>query len=336
MVANARFVEFLADIEPSPTTNSNAAAAHRDMRSHLRNHPDFAQHWETDFLSGSYSRNTAIRPRRSADSVDQPDVDIIVVTNFTQDDDPEYVLRQVRSAIEDEFEVERTNRRSVRVETYQADMDIVPVIENPYGDGFFIPDRHAGEWHLTNPPKHFDWSVKQSEAFSGRFKPLVKLMKWWRRENPTSRRPKGFVLEMLVSLHAPKNELHYGEAFAQLLENVYDAYGYLASMDQKPHFDDPAVAGNDILSKVTVAQWKDFLEKVRVYRDIARRAQDETDLDEATRQWRRVFGSRFPAAPSTTPARAKTATVAASAAGLGTSYVFANEPGVPVKPRGFA
>lgn len=336
MVANARFLELLADIEPSPTTNGNAAAAHSDMRSHLRGHKDFSKRWETDFLSGSYARDTAIRPRRSADSVDQPDVDIIVVTNFTQADDPSDVLQQVRSAIEAEYDVERTNRRSVRVETYQAEMDIVPVIRNPYGDGFLIPDRHAGEWHLTNPPVHFQWSVDQSTAFGGRFKPLVKLMKWWRRENPTSRRPKGFVLEMLVSLHAPKNELHYGEAFAQLLRNIYDAYKGLASLDMKPQLADPAVSGNDILSKVTVAQWKEFLEKVRVYADIARRAQDEADPDEATRQWRRVFGPRFRSAPASNPVKAATTTVVASAAGLGTGYVFPNEPSVPSKPRGFA
>lgn len=334
MVANARFTEFLADIEPSPTTNANAAAAHKGIRSHLQGHDEFSELWETDFLSGSYVRDTAIRPRRSAGSVDQPDVDIIVVTSFTQDDDPEDVLATVRDAIEDGYDVERTNRRSVRVVTFQAEMDIVPVIVNPYGDGYLIPDRHAGQWHITNPPVHTQWSYNQSTAFNGRFKRLVKLLKWWRRENPTSRRPKGFVLEVLVSKHAPKNELHYGEAFAQLLENIYDNYKFLASIDRKPTIDDPAVPGNDILSKVTVAQWKEFLEKVRVYAAIARRAQDEEDVDESTRQWRRVFGDRFPS--TVTAARSMSTTATASAAGLGAGYVFPSQPSAPSKPRGFA
>jgi len=38
--------------------------------------------------------------------------------------------------------------------------------------------------------------------------PLVKLLKWWRRQNKTGKRPKGFVLEVLVSLHAPAGETH--------------------------------------------------------------------------------------------------------------------------------
>jgi predicted nucleotidyltransferase len=334
MVVNARFAEFLADIEPSPTTNANASAAHKGIRLHLQSHDEFSGRWETDFLSGSYARDTAIRPRRSGGSVDQPDVDIIVVTNFTKDDDPADVLATVRKAIEDGYDVERTNRRSVRVVTSQAEMDIVPVIENPYGNGYLIPDRHVGEWHITNPPVHTQWSYDQSTAFDGRFKRLVKLLKWWRRENPTSRRPKGFVLEVLVAKHAPKNEVHFGEAFAQLLESIYGSYKYLADLDMKPRLDDPAVPGNDILSKVTVAQWKEFLEKVRVYAAIARRAQEEENVDESTRQWRRVFGDRFPA--TVAAARSTSTTATANAVGLGAGYTFPNQPSAPSKPRGFA
>jgi hypothetical protein len=40
--------------------------------------------------------------------------------------------------------------------------------------------------------------------FETRFKPVVKLFKWWRRENKTGKRPKGFVLEVLVAKHAPR------------------------------------------------------------------------------------------------------------------------------------
>src|SRR5690606_2268229 len=104
------------------------------------------------------------------------------------------------------------------------------------------------------------------------------LFKWWRRMNPSGRRPKGFVLEVLASRHAPTAEAHYGEAFAQLLTNIYNEYAWLAANNQKPFLADPADPSNDILGKVSVAQWKDFIEKVRVYADIARRAQDAADM----------------------------------------------------------
>lgn len=332
MVPNARFQELLSDIEPSPTTVNNAAAAHRGVRGHLRAHADFKKRWVNDFLSGSYPRDTAIRPRRNGDGNERPDVDIIVVTNFTMFDAPEDVLEEVAKALSSGYTVKRINRRSVRIETSQADMDIVPVIAS--GDGYKIPDRDSGQWQTTNPPKHTDWARRVNSEFSDRFKPLVKLTKWWRRENPTaSRRPKGFVLEVLTALHAPKNEAHYGEAFAQMLQNIYDTYQHLAAINHKPFLSDPAVPSNDVLSKISVNQWKEFLEKVRVYADYARRAQDASDHEKATELWRRVFGSRFRA---TGTAKAATSTATASAAGMASGYVFPAEPANSMKPRGFA
>ncbi|MBX5141231.1 nucleotidyltransferase [Rhizobium lentis] len=336
-VPQARFTELLADIEPSATTKSRASGGHTGIRDHLRTQEQFKNRYVSSFLSGSYARSTSIRPRTSADGEERADVDIIVVTNFSTNDHPDDVLNEVCRALEDGgegYEVERINKRSVRVETWQADMDIVPVVQT--WNGYMIPDRDNGTWKFTNPPVHTSWSAEQNERFGGRFKPLVKLFKWWRRINPSGRRPKGFVLENLVSLHAPVSETHSGEAFAQLLENIYDAYGFLVTMDQKPFIADPADQSNDILGKVTVAQWKDFVEKVRVYAHIARRAQEAEDMEEATRQWRRVFGDRFKTTANVAKAAATFGGFAA-AAPVAAGYTFPNAMAAPAnKPRGFA
>jgi hypothetical protein len=335
MVPNKRFIELLADIEPSATTKSCASAAHTGIREHLRCQANFRDKYVRSFLSGSYCRDTSIRPRTVAGGQERADVDIIVVTNFTRNDDPEDVLKQVCRALEDGgegYEVERINKRSVRVETGKADMDIVPVIES--GDGFLIADRDSGEWQYTNPPVHTQWSSDRNAEFDGRFKKLVKLLKWWRRENPSGRRPKGFILEVLTGLHGPKNETHLGEAFAQLLENICAAYSSLAKIGYKPTISDPAVPANDILGKVTLAQWKDFLEKVRVYADYARRAQDEDDMEEATRLWQKVFGCRFPKTASV--AKASVLGGLASAPAVGEGYTFPGVAAAPKNPRGFA
>jgi hypothetical protein len=212
-------------------------------------------------------------------------------------------------------------------------MDIVPVAKTL--NGYMIADRETGTWKFINPPFHTTWSSGQNQRFGGRFKPLVKLFKWWRRINSSGNRPKGFVLEVLTSMHAPTSETHYGEAFAQLLANVYSSYGALASINQKPFISDPASPSSDILSKVTVSQWKDFIEKVRVYADIARRAQNAGDMEEATRQWRRVFGDRFKTTAN--PAKAAAYGGLATASQAATGYNFPNAMAAPPsKPRGFA
>lgn len=118
-------------------------------------------------------------------SKERPDVDIIVVTNFAETDHPDDVLTEVRDALEDGedgYPVERINKHSVRVVTWQADMDIVPVIETR--NGYLIADRDAGTWKFTNPPEHTRWSSERNTVFDGRFKKLVKLLKRRRRENP--------------------------------------------------------------------------------------------------------------------------------------------------------
>jgi len=332
MVPNARFNELLTDIEPSSTTKTNASSAHTALRAHLAWHEDFKQRWTGDFLAGSYARDTAIRPRTTEKGQDRPDVDIIVETSFTTSDHPEDVLQEVSNALKDAYNVERINKRSVRVAAWNAEMDVVPVIA--IADAYLIPCRETGDWKWTNPPVHKSWSTEQNELFEGRFKKLVKMVKWWRRENLTGKRPKGFVLEVLVATHAPRTETHLGEAFAKTLENIHAAYGAQASTNVKPFIDDPAVPGNDILAKVTLAQWRDFIEKVRVHAGYARRAQDEDeDMESATWLWRKVFGARFKS--SAQPAKAAAASsFAAAVAPAG--YSFPNTNAAPTKPRGFA
>jgi len=62
MAPNTRFTDFLTDIEPSATTKSNASSAHTTLRTTLRTDEAFAPLHRHTFLSGSYKRDTAIRP----------------------------------------------------------------------------------------------------------------------------------------------------------------------------------------------------------------------------------------------------------------------------------
>jgi len=333
MVPNTRFKELLADIEPSATTTTQASTSHNSIRDHLRTEEQFQHRWEDDFLAGSYARSTAIRPKKSEDGYERPDVDVIVVTSFTTSDDPTDVLVELRDALDSEFEVERINKRSVRVITPGADVDVVPVIGA--GNIYQIPDRELDDWKLTNPQGHTTWSKTTNDAFGGKFKPLVKLFKWWRRENNTGKRPKGFVLEVLASMHAPKGEEHFGEIITQMLEGMYASYGYLASLGHKPTIEDPSLPGNDILSKVSITDWKNFIDRVRVHGELARRAQSTDDMEEATKLWQRLFGDRF----KPTANAAKSATLggyAAAPPAAAGGYTFPDTQAAPKKPRGFA
>jgi hypothetical protein len=333
MLPNSRFTSLLADIEPSTTTKGHASAAHTAVRNHLRLHSQFRSRWAGDFLAGSYSRDTAIRPRRTADGHDRPDVDIIMETSFSTTDAPVDVLNELADALRPTFHVERINKRSVRVLTTHSEIDVVPVV--PMGGIYQLPDRDLGGWKTTNPPGHNIWSSDQNKAFSGRFKPLVKLFKWWRRENKTGKRPKGFVLEVLVSMYAPQNETNYGEAFARMLENLRDAHATQAEMGIKPFINDPGLWGNDILSKVSMTDWKAFMARVKSHAALARKAQNEADEVEATRLWRLILGERLPKGVSAVAAKTAGGTTIAVAPAAA-AFVFPDVNATPTSPRGFA
>jgi hypothetical protein len=138
----ARFLKFLSDIEPSPTTKQNASSSHTTLRAYLAGHEDFIEHHVRTFLSGSYKRDTAIRPRRKNGDTERPDVDIIVETNHTLDDNPAEVVDLLYTTLEKQYPNIRRQARSVGIETSKADMDVVPIIA-PYGkEGqLYIPDR---------------------------------------------------------------------------------------------------------------------------------------------------------------------------------------------------
>ena len=281
------------------------------------------------FLSGSYKRDTAIRPRTKNGETNRPDVDIIVVTNHTCYDDPKEVVDLLYKTLKKEYSDIRRQARSVGIESSKADMDVVPII--PDGTMYLIPDRKQECWISTNPPKHTTWTTETNETAGGRFKPLVKLMKWWRRENPTiSKKPKGFVIECITAECMDYEETYYGELFVKTLEKIVEKYETDYLLGTVPNIPDPGVPGNFVTTGITPAAFKGFYNKVKSHAGLGQKALNETDPEEATKLWKNILGDRFPKTKGT-----KSEGLLAAPVTLSTP-TFPNKPVEPKKPRGFA
>lgn len=331
MGTQSQFSKFLQDIEPSQTTKSDASTGHTNLRAYLKADETFMKSHVTDFLSGSYKRATIIRPQTKDGGVARPDVDIVVVTDHTKNDDPQKVIDLLYNTLMPKYSTIRKQARSVGIETDKVDMDVVPIIA-PYGmDGtLYIPDRKKEEWLETNPPKHTSWTTEVNQDSGGRFKPLVKLMKWWRRENPTiNKKPKGFVIECIVAACMDRNETQYGELFVGTLEAIVHKYAWHIGLKIVPHIDDPGVPGNSVTSGMTFAAFEGFYNKVKAHAELGRKAISETDEDEALKSWRQIFGSRFPASGTK-----KSESLLKNA--FEPSLTFPNRAVEPKKPGGFA
>ncbi len=335
MTTQRQFEDLLKDIEPSTTTVNTCSSAHNTLRTALAEHEGFSEvHVET-FLSGSYRRDTAIRPQLIDGVLQRPDVDVIAVTNHTEEDEPQSVLDALNKALADSgYKNLKVNRRSIAVTLAGVDMDVVPVIED--GDAYLIPDNQLEKWLNTNPPAHTQWTIDVNKAAGGRFKPLVKLTKWWRRVHLSDlKRPKGFILECLVAKHMNYFQANYEILFVELLEAIRDAYGLDVLLGAVPHIEDPGVPGSNVFSNVTAEEFKTFYNKIKVQAELARKAKNETDDVEALKLWRQVLGQRFPASTATKKSEnSSTNSLLRPVAGVG--LMFPAAPVYPNKPGGFA
>lgn len=298
---NSLFEEFLGNIEPDADTQADAISAHEPVRAWLASHPTFgAVHVDT-FLAGSYRRRTSVTPIK--------DVDIVVVCAMSEYDphNPRKLLNKLKAALDDnqKYKTRTTpRRRSIQVELARIDMDIVPTVPpNGVDRPLLIPDRDVIRWFDTNPKGHITWTqtlnanTKVGDSDRGRFVPLVKMARWWKRERLRSRRhPKGHMMELMAGyFHDPKAR-DWADVFIVWAERTTTALAVNRQIGSLPSFPDPGLPGKEIKTGMEQEDFNRFYDELATTLPIAQRARDmaTTDLAASAKLWRQIFGDKFP------------------------------------------
>lgn len=189
-----------AGVEPTAVQKQNAARSHNNLRSVLLS-GRFGNRILHSYLSGSYSRDTAISP------ID--DVDVVFLIDpagwpaegfpFQTRPSPNAVLQSFAAAIRYRYPTSsvRSQRRSVRLEMYQRDIDVVPAIDAG-NDVIWIPDGNADTWIKSAPLKQAHIGRAINSRRGGRFKPVVKILKYWNAQLPSTGRMKSFAVESIA------------------------------------------------------------------------------------------------------------------------------------------
>jgi len=197
--------QLVSEVEPTPTQKDGAQRSHKYLRD-LLNSGQMGSRITNSYLSGSYARDTAIRPLDDVDVVFE-----IVPTAWTSgaatllygSPSPEKVLESFANAIRYRYPVSSVygQRRSVRLELYHLDIDVVPAIPDR-GDPVIVlvPDRETGTWIKSSPRRHSENAARVNKIHDGRFKPLVKLLKYWNSNLPETIRCKSFMIETMALL----------------------------------------------------------------------------------------------------------------------------------------
>lgn len=209
-VCEAHLLELVRRIEPTQTQKDGAVRSQNFLREIL-NTGNMADRIQRSYLSGSYMRDTAVYP------LDDVDIVFVIDPSFWLEREntllrtillgtatypsPSRVLESFANAIRYRYPISSVfgQRRSVRLELYHLDIDVVPAIEDKGNPQFIrIPDSNANHWILSSPIKHSENATRANRLQNGKFKPLVKLLKHWNYNLPSTARFKPFAIETMA------------------------------------------------------------------------------------------------------------------------------------------
>ena len=269
-----------------------------EVRDWLQEH-EFATKAPHTQLSGSYSRSTAI------ESI--PDVDVLL---FVPDDQlertPNAVLLDLHAVLKD-YPASAINtqgqRRSVRLELPADDLylDVVPAVaEGGLDKALKVPDRPQQQWILSDPLGYAARLTKVNKANGAKLVPLIKVFKAWRDEQMQRRRPKSYVLEVMLLYAVEGGDLTLCDR--SMAENVHDSFAYITDkyadlMDkgtQAPRIPDPQVPQHFITKGWERSHFETFMRRARESRRAAEQALSAQDEAAAAEEWKHVFGRRWP------------------------------------------
>lgn len=254
---------------------------------------------DRDFLTGSYARHTKTKPLQ--------DVDIFCVLNEKEEghylDKPSSTLvEDFRKALADHYRKENvsSDERCVTVrfgtpsggefeEEKVFSIDAVPAFDA--GHAYKIPDSGStADWLKTDPEIHAEKATAANKAFNEQWKPMVKMIKKWNR-NQGRPVPASFLLEVmsLDILYSPFSAGYPSELksfFATAAQRIYETW------------DDPAGVGPAVSDGMTNAQRATAASKMIETGkaiDLAIQLKKQGKENDALRIWRdRVFGPMFP------------------------------------------
>lgn len=291
------FRALLRKIDPDVDRSKIASELPGEVREWLKDH-DFETASPHSRLIGSYARKTAITDIKDVDTLIFLPVDAL-------DRTPESVLRELKAILDDypDATAEASpQRRSIRLDfpVHDLCMDIVGAVASDSLDSpLSIPDRQQTEWILSDPLGYGSSLSVANGDHGSKLIPLIKLVKGWRDEHMTYRRPKSYLLEVIVYRAVTGGSVTLTDrATAQNLCDFFEHIGakwqsLMDDGDGVPRVLDPQL--NTVL-KWERSHFETFMRRVHEAASAARAAIDAESDQDAEPHWKKVFPGLWPTA----------------------------------------
>lgn len=291
------FRKFKSRLELNDKEQKNASARQQEVREYLDTKFSIAN----SFLTGSYARYTKTKPLK--------DIDIFFVLKDSErhyrGKAPSAVINAFYDALVEKYgeKAVRKQSRSVNIDfgvhvdaedntDYRIlSVDVVPAF--PEGDDYEIPDTDTGKWIKTNPKIHANKAIAAHQAFSGEWKGLVRMVKYW-NNNPRHGSDKPIKPSFLIEVMAL--ECLYGGWQGQFDRELQSLFSTLADRIFDT-WNDPAGLGPPISNGMDQARKqraRDLLMQASRDATAAINLAREGRNGDALKAWRALFGPKFP------------------------------------------
>ncbi len=290
------FEVFRTRIEPSEKQKESISSSHLKMRGILENSKEI--HVVETFLTGSYARQTMIRPLR--------DVDYFVKVHYTyhKNDSPIQILRKITRILQKAYPYSRISIRPpcVTIRFAFCHFEIVPAIGIEGNEELFkIPANNGRGWQYTYPKIPDKWMIQENKVAGGLFKPTIKMIKRWRDIHKVPLR--SFHLEMLARMAFNSYKI---ENFVQGVWAFLKNTTYLLNYNQyTPFIEEPGRKNVYVDKYLFDDRLKLAFVKKKLY-FAHRHAEKSFDYmskgrtRSAERLWRNILGPEFPVQTTTT------------------------------------
>jgi len=248
-----------------------------NLNTHLTD-KDSKLHVLETFTTGSYDRDTIIRPLK--------DIDLFAVLDFDKWKDengnlpnPQSVLSKFKNylnGLNDYKDKVSQDRPCVTIELSNKDFDVLPSFKQTSG-GYLIPNHDLKSWTYSYPEQLKTSLNDVNKSRSYKVKPTIKAIKYWNRLNGGVI-PSYHVEEVAISTFQINSFKNYEESIRTWFDNakVYLSFQKFDSLDLY----------NKAIAKV---------EKVKSKLSDAKKLYDDGDEQKAKQIWKDIFGDEFPA-----------------------------------------
>lgn len=281
------FEKFLHDIEPSQTTKQYISSIQSNLREYLENHEFYKYKILDTFLTGSYAKHTSKRPTKYDGKTD---VDIVVVTKYTEKDDSKEVLNELYEVCKQAYSKVTKQSRSIGIEMSGIEIDVVPMIEDKLSGMYKIGNKKDGKWKRTNPKGHITWCSEVNKNHYNKFVRIVKIFKWWRKNNCPDdiKYPKGITLEKIIADNLYDCNNTYEDIVFNTMKNIKNKFEYYIKNGIKPFISDPGIPSDNLSDTYKFEDFKLFYDKISTHIKLL----EETNF--SNESWRKILGTEFP------------------------------------------